>query len=130
MAGTALVAKARNPHIRVIAAEPAMADDAYQSWKANKRILPTSTNTIADGLRTGLGERNFAILKEHLDDILLVSENAIIQSTLQLMHHLKTVVEPSAAVPMAAIITHPDIFAHQKVGIILSGGNLDLSRFQ
>ena len=104
-----------------------MADDAYKSWKAGRRILPESTATIADGLRTGLGERNFAIIQRHIDAVLLVTEEAIIQATHELMHTLKTVVEPSAAVPMAAILEHPDTFADKRVGVILSGGNLDLS---
>ena len=125
LAGTVLVAKKSN--ISVIAAEPAMADDAYRSWQARKRIPPERTATIADGLRTGLGERNFAIIQNHLEAVQLVTEEAIIHATQHLMHTLKTVIEPSAAVPMAAILEHPGTFAGKRVGIILSGGNLDLS---
>lgn len=125
LAGTAVVAK--DARVSVIAAEPAEADDAYMSWLAGKRILPETTYTIADGLRTGLGERNFAIIQSHIDDVLLVTEEAIIHATHHLMHTLKTVVEPSAAVPMAAILQNPDTFAGKRVGVILSGGNLNLN---
>ena len=124
LAGTALVGQ--DAEISVIAGEPTMADDAYRSLQAGQRILPESTATIADGLRTGLGQHNFAIIRDQVDAILLVSEDAIVHATQQLMHTLKTVVEPSAAVPMAAILEHPNTFAGKRVGVILSGGNLDL----
>lgn len=128
LAGTAIVTKDKYPNMQVIAAEPAMADDAYRSWQAGERILPEATNTIADGLRTGLGERNFEIMQRHVDKVLLVSEDAILEATQKLLHYLKTVVEPSAAVPLAAVVEHASTFAGKRVGIILSGGNLDLSQ--
>ena len=126
ISGTAIVAKGCRQDLQVIGAEPALADDAFRSWKAGELLPPDSMDTIADGLRAGLGERNFGYLHELVDDVLLVSEEAIVRTTKLLMHYLKTVVEPSAAVPMAAILEHPNKFVGKRVGIILSGGNLDL----
>jgi threonine dehydratase len=126
ISGSAIVAKGLRKDLHVIGAEPAHADDAFRSWKAGELLSPNSMNTIADGLRAGIGVRNFRYLNELVDDVLLVSEEAIVRTTNLLMHYLKTVVEPSAAVPMAAVLEHPEKFAGKRVGIILSGGNLDL----
>ena len=126
ISGTAIVAKGSGNALRVIGAEPAISDDAFRSWKSGKRVAPTRIDTIADGLRAGIGRRNFRCIRRQVDEILLASEENILNATKLLMHYLKTVIEPSAAVPMAAIIEHPERFTGKRVGIILSGGNLDL----
>lgn len=126
ISGTAIVAKALHPTLQVWGCEPEVSDDAYRSWKTGERRAPASTATIADGLRAGIGQRNFAILKEAVDEVLPVSERAIIEATRHLLQVLKLVVEPSAAVPFAAVKEHPERFQDRRVGIILSGGNLDL----
>ncbi len=126
IAGCAVVAKAKSTDIQVFGVEPENSKDAYLSWKSGQRCAPVRTDTIADGLRAGIGERNFACIQEAVDEVLLVSEEAILTATKTLMQFLKTVVEPSAAVPFAAILEQPATFAGRRVGIILSGGNLDL----
>ncbi|GAB4147804.1 MAG: pyridoxal-phosphate dependent enzyme [Planctomycetaceae bacterium] len=127
LSGTAIAAKALAPDIQVIAGEPENADDAYRSLQAG-RVLPVERNdTIADGLRTGLCERTFAIISRLVDDILLVEEDAILQAMQLLMERAKLVVEPSAAVPLGAVMSHREKFTGLRVGIILSGGNVDLT---
>lgn len=127
LSGTALAAKAIQPHIRVFAGEPANADDAYRSRAAGQVIPVGKADTIADGLRTSLCERTFAIINRLVDDILLVDEAAILNAMRLLMERAKAVVEPSAAVPLAAILTHPETFQGQRIGVILSGGNVDVT---
>ncbi len=126
LAGTAVVGKSRSPGMQILGAEPDRSDDAIQSFATGERQRPRGFDTIADGLRAALGVRNFELIYQHADAILPVSEAAIIDATRTLMHYLKVVVEPSAAVPLAAIADHPHHFAGKRVGIILSGGNLDL----
>ena len=126
LSGTAVAAKGMKPGIRVVAVEPAGADDAYRSLKAGKIVGNTKADTIADGLRGQLGDRTFREIREHVDDIVTVSEDAIVLAMRAIWEMLKIVVEPSAAVPYAAIIEHKIDVAGQRVGIILTGGNLDL----
>lgn len=125
ISGTAIGAQTQ-PGIRVIGAEPSLSQDAYLSWQSGRRIAPENTETIADGLRAGIGQRNFRIIHELVDEVMLVSEHAIVSAVKLLLHYLKTVAEPSAAVPLAAVFEHRKTFAGKRVGIILSGGNLDL----
>ncbi|MBO0696141.1 MAG: pyridoxal-phosphate dependent enzyme, partial [Verrucomicrobia bacterium] len=103
LAGTAVAAKSMRPNIKVIAAEPKNADDAAQSFRAGRVIQTEKKFTIADGLRTNVGEPNFAIIKRYVDDIVTVSEEAIISAMRTIWETMKIVVEPSAAVPFAAI---------------------------
>ena len=103
LSGTAIAAKSMRPNIRVIAAEPENADDAAQSFRAGRVIQTEKKFTIADGLRTNIGEPNFAIIKRHVDDIVTVSEKAIISAMRTIWETVKIIVEPSAAVPFAAI---------------------------
>jgi len=126
LCGTAVAAKSMRPTIRVIAAEPANAEDAAQSFHAKKRIVTEKKFTIADGLRTNVGERNFPIIQRHVDDIVIVSEEAIVAAMRTIWETMKIIIEPSAAVSYAAIAERKIGIAGKRVGIILTGGNVDL----
>lgn len=126
LSGTAMAAKTLQPSIRVIAAEPANADDAAQSFRAGKLIQLTKPDTIADGLRTNVGAPNFAIIQKYVDNIVTASEEAIVTAMRTIWEAMKIIVEPSAAVPYAAILEKKLDVAGKRVGIILSGGNVDL----
>jgi threonine dehydratase len=126
LAGTATAAKSMRPNIKVIAVEPANADDAAQSFRAKKRIVADKKFTIADGLRTNIGERTFPIVQRYVDDIVTVSEEAIVSAMRTIWETMKIIIEPSAAVPHAAILEHKINVAGKRVGIILTGGNVDL----
>lgn len=128
MSGTAVAARAARRKMRIVACEPVQADDAYRSW-ASGRLQPGSPpDTIADGLRTTLGERAFVILRELLDDFVTVREASIVAAMRLVWEVMKVVIEPSAAVPVAALLEAGDRFRGQRVGVILSGGNADLDR--
>lgn len=127
LSGTLIAAKGLKPDIQVIGAEPAGADDAYRSWKAGKRIFLEEAHTIADGLRTGLGEETFPIIQELVDAIALSSEEAILEAMRLVLERMKIVVEPSAVVPLAVLLEQKVNLAGHKVGIVLSGGNIDLT---
>lgn len=125
LAGSSLVFKARSK-VKVYGAEPASADDAYRSFKSGVRVMSHVPNTIADGLQTTLGERNFAIIHECVDDILLVSEDEIVAAMKLIWSRLKQVVEPSSAVTLATVLKYPQLFQNKTVCLVLTGGNLDL----
>jgi threonine dehydratase len=125
LSGTALSTHYFSPDTQVIGAEPKGADDAYQSLYQNKIIPSTNPNTIADGLLTSLGDKTFPIIKEFVEDILLVDDLSIIQAMKLIWQRMKIVVEPSAAVPLAAILNNRIRFKNSKIAIILSGGNVD-----
>ncbi len=126
MSGTCIAAKGIDARISTIAAEPEGARDGHDSLKSGVRISGRPTNTISDGLRAELGPITFAILREHCDDVLLVSDAETLAAMRLVWERLKLVIEPSAAVPLAAVLKHRSRFAGQRVGIILSGGNVDL----
>ena len=126
LCGTAVAAKSIRPKIKVIAAEPANADDVAQSFHAKKRMVTEKKFTIADGLRTNVGEQNFPIIQRYVDDIVTVSEDAIVLAMRTIWETMKIIIEPSAAVPYAAIAERKIDIAGKRVGIILSGGNVDL----
>lgn len=126
LSGTLIAAKTLKPAIRVWAAEPRLANDAYKGWKAGRLIPAERTNTVADGLRTSLGDITFPIILDLVDDILLAGEAQIIEATRLLIQRAKAVVEPSAATPLAALLENRPVLQGLNVGIILSGGNLDL----
>jgi threonine dehydratase len=128
LAGTAVAAKSASPGIRVIGVEPAGADDAARSLRAGQILPSLHPDTIADGLRSSLGVRPFAVIRRLVDDILTVPEEAIVRAMRQLWDVMKIVVEPSAAVPYAALLCHGEQLRGQRVGIIVSGGNVDLER--
>ncbi len=124
--GAAIAARAIDPDVDVIAAEPSRADDAFRSL-ANGRIEPMrNPATIADGLRTPLGQINFDILSSHRVTVELASESAIIAATRLIYERMKLVVEPSGAVPLAALMEAPVSRRAPRIGVIVSGGNVDL----
>jgi len=126
LSGTAIAAKSMRPKIKVVAAEPANADDAAQSFRAGRRIVTEKKFTIADGLRTNVGAPNFAIIERSVDDIVAVSEESIISAMRTIWETMKIIIEPSAAVPYAAFVESKIEIAGKRVGIILTGGNVDL----
>jgi threonine dehydratase len=126
LSGTAIAAKSMRPQIKVIAVEPENADDAAQSFRAGRRLVTEKKFTIADGLRTNIGEPNFAIVQQYVDDIVTVSEEAIVLAMRTIWETMKIVVEPSAAVPYAAIAERISDVEKKRVGFILTGGNVDL----
>jgi len=126
LSGTAIAARSIRPQITVIAVEPENADDAAQSFRAGQRLVTEKKFTIADGLRTNIGEPNFAIVQQYVADIVTVSEDAIISAMRTIWETMKIVIEPSAAVPYAAIQESKIDIAGKRVGIILTGGNVDL----
>jgi len=128
LSGTAISSKHLLPGCKVMAAEPAGADDAYRSFHSKKWVPSENPKTIADGLLTSLGERNFAIILEKVDDIVTVSEESIVEAMRMIWERMKIIIEPSSAVPLAAILEKKVDVQGKKVGIILSGGNLDLGK--
>jgi threonine dehydratase len=126
LSGTALAVAGISSNTRVYAAEPEKADDAYRSLKAGRIIPSENPASIADGLLTSLGDLTFPIIQKHVSGILTVSEEAIIEAMRLIWERMKIVVEPSAAVPLAALLTKGHSLEGQRVGIILSGGNVDL----
>lgn len=126
LAGTAL-ASYFNEGPAVFGAEPEMADDAYQSFTSGKWVPSKNPITIADGLKTSLGKINFDVIKEHVQEIFLVTEEEIKSALKLVLERMKIVIEPSSAVALAAVIKNKERFKGREVGIILSGGNIDLS---
>ncbi len=128
LSGTAIAAKGLSPNIRVLGAEPEMADDAYRSLQAG-RILPSENpRTIADGLLTSLGTLTFPIIQQHVDQVVTVSEAGIIAAMKFVWERAKIVIEPSAAVPVGLLWERKLDLSGLRVGVILSGGNVDLER--
>ncbi len=128
LSGSALSAAYFSPGTRVYGAEPEKANDAWQSFREKQLIPSSKPQTIADGLRTSLGSRTFPIILERVADILTTDEESIVQAMHWIWERMKIVVEPSAAVALAAILNHRDLFAGKHTGVILSGGNTDLYR--
>lgn len=126
LCGTAVAAKTLRPSIQVIATEPAGADDAAQSFHQRKLVYQEQKNTIADGLRTNLGAVNFALIQRYVDDIVTVSDEAIVAAMRAIFETMKIVVEPSGAVPFAAVLEGRVDLPGRRVGLILTGGNVDL----
>lgn len=129
LSGTALAVKSEKNDISVFGAEPKMADDAYRSFNAGYIIPQTNPLTIADGLLTSLGDKTFEIIKAFVDDILLCEEKDIYFAMKLIFENLKMVVEPSGAVALASIIANKDKFKDKSVGVIISGGNIDITEF-
>lgn len=128
LSGTAIGAAGFDETIRVIGVEPEAADDAYRSFRQGKLIPVDRADTIADGLRTSLGELTFACIRRHVDDIVTVPEEAIVEAMRFVWERMKIIIEPSAAVPVAALFTGIVDIEDKKAGVILSGGNVDLDR--
>ncbi|MEC8558112.1 MAG: threonine/serine dehydratase [Planctomycetota bacterium] len=130
MSGTLVTLSEARPKVEVYGAEPAWADDAYRSLKSGKIEPPERYDTVADGLRTSLGNLTFPIIQSKLREMLLVTEEQILLAQRKIVERAKLVVEPSAAVPLGALISHPDRFRGKRVVVILSGGNLDFGNCQ
>ena len=124
--GCAIAAKALAPGIRVIGVEPAGADDAYQSFRSGVRRAVTAPQTIADGLRGSIGVLNFELLRRHVDEVVTVSESQIVDAMRVILQDLKLLIEPSSAVPVAAALAGQLGARADRIGIVLSGGNVDL----
>jgi threonine dehydratase len=128
LSGTALAVAATSPGTNVLAAEPAGADDAFRSLQAGRILPSTAPRTIADGLLTSLGERTFPIIQRLVQAIVTVDDEAIVRAMRLIWERMKIVVEPSAAVPVAALLSRRDAVPGRRLGVILSGGNVDLER--
>ena len=126
IAGTCLFANAFSPKTKIIGAEPFEVDDAYRSLQSGKIETNKTTNTIADGLRTQLGDNNFPIIQEHVSQIIRVTEEEIISTMRLVWERMKVIIEPSSAVAVAAVLREKEFFKGKKVGVIISGGNVDL----
>lgn len=124
--GTAIAAKSLVPGIRVVGAEPEQADDACRSFHSGRRCGVDAPRTIADGLRGSIGVRNFELLRTLVDDVVTVSEAQIVDAMRIVLADLKLLIEPSSAVPVAALLAGRLGGDHANVGIVLSGGNVDL----
>ncbi|WP_226705174.1 threonine/serine dehydratase [Microbulbifer elongatus] len=127
LAGVGLAASAMAPDIRVLGAEPAGADDAQRSFRTGTRVTEQVPDTIADGLRTTLGARNFAVIRSCVNDVVTVSESGISGALELLWRRTKQFVEPSAAVGLAAVMEHPARFRKKRAVIVLTGGNMDIA---
>jgi threonine dehydratase len=127
IAGTALAAKFFSDKCKVIGGEPKNVDDAYRSLQSGKIEYNATTNTIADGLRTNLGNRNFPIIREEIERIILVEEEEIVNAMKLVWERMKIIIEPSSAVAFAALLKEKEQFKNKKVGIIISGGNVDVT---
>ncbi len=129
LSGTAVATKGLLPSAKVIGVEPKNADDAYQSFKAGKIIPVENPDTIADGLRSSLGSNTFRIIREKVDQIITVSEQEIVGAMQFVWERMKLVVEPSGAVSLAGVLSRQIELESKRVGIIISGGNIDLTDF-
>lgn len=126
LSGTALASHYISADIIVLGAEPKRVDDAFRSLKSGHIEQNIRTDTIADGLRTTLGERTLEIIKRHVTDILTTEEEEIIHAMRLIWERMKIIIEPSCSVPLAAILANKDTFKGKKTGVILTGGNVDL----
>ncbi len=127
LSGTALAFSALSPNTSVIGAEPANADDACRSLKAGHIIPADNPKTIADGLLTSLGDLTFSVIRQHVAEILTVSEEEIIRAMRTIWERMKIIVEPSAAVALAVVMANREKFSERRIGLILSGGNVNLA---
>lgn len=128
LSGSGLSASYFSPSTKVIGCEPENADDAWQSFRAGKIIPVMNPNTVADGLKTSLGDLTFGYIQKHISDIHLCSEKEIMAAMKMIWERMKIIVEPSCAVPLACALRNKDIYQGKKIAIILSGGNVDLER--
>jgi threonine dehydratase len=126
MAGTALAARYFSLQAVAWGAEPKNVDDAYRSLLSGQIEVNETNETVADGLRTNLGERTFTIIHKRVPKILIVSEEEIVAAMRHIWERMKIVIEPSCAVPFAAVLRYPELFADKNIGIIITGGNVDV----
>ena len=128
VSGTCLTVSAVAPHVKVYAGEPEQADDACRSLRAGHIIADDAPQTVADGLKVPLKELTWHFVSTHVTDILTTSEDEIISAMKRVWQRMKIVIEPSSAVPVAALLKNRETFAGRRVGVILTGGNVDLDR--
>ncbi len=128
ISGTCLTLSHLAPEVQIIASEPENADDAYRSFKAGHIIADDAPQTIADGLKVPLKERTWHFVSKHVTDILTASEEEIVDAMKLTWQRMKLVMEPSCAVPLATILKNKDMFAGKRVGVIVTGGNVDLDK--
>ncbi len=128
LSGTAIAAKNLKPEISVIGCEPEMADDAYRSFKSGKLIKINKSDTVADGLRTSLGELTFKAIMQYVDDIVTIPEASIVRDMRTYWERMNMIIEASCAVPVSAIVDGKIDLKGKKAGVIITGGNVDLDR--
>lgn len=128
ISGTCLTLSTLAPEVKVIAAEPEQADDAYRSFKAGHIIADDAPKTIADGLLVPLKDLTWHFVKNHVSEIYTASDAEIVDAMKLIWKHLRIVMEPSSAVPLATVLKNPEAFAGKRVGIIITGGNVDLDK--
>ncbi len=128
VSGTCLTLSNLAPQIKIYAAEPEQADDAYRSFRAGHIIADDAPNTVADGLKVPLKELTWHFVSKHVTDILTASEQEIVDAMKLIWKRMKIVMEPSSAVPLATILKNRDVFAGKRVGVIITGGNVDLDK--
>jgi threonine dehydratase len=128
ISGTCLTLSTIAPGVQIYAAEPEQADDAYRSFKAGHIIADDAPNTVADGLKVPLKDLTWHFVKNHVTDILTASEQEIIDAMRLTWARMKIVIEPSCAVPLATILKNPDVFRGRRVGVVITGGNVDLDK--
>jgi threonine dehydratase len=127
--GSAIAAKALNPNIEIYAAEPAGAADAHESLRRGARVTDIVPNTICDGLRGTIGEINLDLLRRYDVRVLPIEDAQTIAAMRLIFERMKIVVEPSSAIALAAVLGHPEIFRGRRIGVLLSGGNVDLEKY-
>lgn len=128
VSGTCLTLSGIAPRVKIYAAEPQKADDAYRSFKAGHIIADDAPNTVADGLKVPLKELTWHFIKNFVTDIHTATEQEIVDAMMLIWKRLKIVIEPSSAVPLATILKNRDVFAGKRVGLIITGGNVDLEK--
>ncbi len=128
ISGTCLTLSNLAPNVEIYAAEPEQADDAYRSFKAGEIIADDAPETIADGLKVPLKDLTWHFVSNHVTDIFTASEQEIIDALKITLKRMKIVIEPSCAVPLAVILKNPEVFRNKRVGVIITGGNVDLDK--
>ena len=128
LSGTLLAAKGINPDIKIYGAEPSEADDAFRSLEKGEIVANKTIDTICDGLRAQIGTITFPIIQAHVDGIITVSESEIIEAMKMVWERMKIIAEPSSVITLGALLKNKEMFAGKKVGLILSGGNVDLNQ--
>ena len=128
ISGTCLTLSTLAPDVKIYAAEPEQADDAMRSFKAGHIIADDAPDTVADGLKVPLKENTWAFVSRHVTDILTASEEEIVEAMKLTWARMKIVMEPSCAVPLAVILKNPEVFRGKRVGVVVTGGNVDLDK--
>ena len=128
LSGSLIAAKAMNSHIKVFGAEPKEADDAYRSLKKGTIVSNKTIDTICDGLCAQIGTKTFPVIQDLVDEIITIEENEVIDSLRMIWERLKIIVEPSCSIALALVLKKKHLFKGQNVGLIMSGGNVDLNK--